>query len=615
MVQLIDGGAAVNAANDRGLTPMIMACFTGRVDIVRLLLQRGCDPRQANVDGEMPLLVCANTDAASEIVRLLLDAGAEVNARTRDQRTPLSAHAQEGRVDAITQLLDAGAIVDAGDDRLVTPLRLAVANKHASAVRVLLQAGAVASRRASDGFTPFGAAIASADEDIVEMLAAVCDPNLAVAGDEPALFQAARRGRANVIRLLIRAGADLDFCHPDVGSALCAATLADSDDALVVLLEAGIPVDLKNSSGAQALHLAAYAGKLGALDRLLAAGADPNALTAPRGTPLRAAAERGHVAIVERLLACGADPSPVDAFNRRPIDDARDNGHSAIVQRLERAARPAHLVPRAPQRNSLARMLPERSDASLRGVQAGLRKGDEVLRAGASSVEAPSMVSAIREKVPQWSLSFNVDSPDPRVAFREVEFVLWRYPDLQSTQADAVPAVPPPQSAVLSAIGRIAEIPYLLSVWSRHSERAAARLGDESPASIAGAMVHPPPRPAHIEPWDWWFRVQVAAALVIARQATPPWATSGSRAVLKSVLNGPADWTNTAAIIALFEVGMRDASTRGDVLETLLEAARRPLTPPVFQHVVEPACVALLEFPQLDPIVADELRARIVADG
>jgi ankyrin repeat protein len=52
---LLDAGADPNRANPRGLTPLMMAASYGRADMVKLLMQRGADPRTTDRDNETAL--------------------------------------------------------------------------------------------------------------------------------------------------------------------------------------------------------------------------------------------------------------------------------------------------------------------------------------------------------------------------------------------------------------------------------------------------------------------------------------------------------------------------------------------------------------------------------
>jgi hypothetical protein len=127
-------------------------------------------------------------------------------------------------------------------------------------------------------------------------------------------------------------------------------------------------------------------------------------------------------------------------------------------------------------------------------------------------------------------------------------------------------------------------------------------------------MVYPPPAPEDVEPWDWYLRVQVAAALIASHLGDEPWAESPRRILLEAVLDGPVDWTSTAAVIALLDVARRDEAARPLIVTALLRTARRSMNPAAYQHAIRPAGLALLE---LEGVPADVLRELkdLVDDG
>lgn len=87
----------------------------------------------------MHLAACAGQVAA---IQLLLEAGASVNAKDEDDKTPLAYAAKEGRAEAARALLRAEGIeIDTPDSEGCTPLITAAANKHAEVVRLLVEAG------------------------------------------------------------------------------------------------------------------------------------------------------------------------------------------------------------------------------------------------------------------------------------------------------------------------------------------------------------------------------------------------------------------------------------------------------------------------------------------
>ena len=106
---LVTAGAAVDAANDYGITPLLQASRTGDAPMIDVLLRAGADPARAHPEGETPLMAAARSGSLSA-VRLLLARGVEVNAAERFQKTTaLMWAAAEGHTDVVGLLLEAGA--------------------------------------------------------------------------------------------------------------------------------------------------------------------------------------------------------------------------------------------------------------------------------------------------------------------------------------------------------------------------------------------------------------------------------------------------------------------------------------------------------------------------
>src|SRR5438552_10322438 len=126
-----------------GFSPLGLAVFFGQKHVAEMLLAKGAPVNEAskNAMKVMPLH-SAVAGQHTDIVRLLIDHGADVTACQTEEFTPLHQAAANGQMEVAELLLSRGAKVDAKTQKGKTPLDLATENKQSKMVDLLRKHGA-----------------------------------------------------------------------------------------------------------------------------------------------------------------------------------------------------------------------------------------------------------------------------------------------------------------------------------------------------------------------------------------------------------------------------------------------------------------------------------------
>ena len=154
MVQvLVEAGAEIDAKDNAGWTPLLVAASRGNEGMMRALIAAGAD-FHAEYEGMVKLLDHAIQREDIEMVRVLLNAGVDANA-TDDSGDPLLYRAiLEDNPDIMRVLLDAGADANATDDRGSPLLHWAILSDDPEIVRALVDVGADVNATDYRGVTP-----------------------------------------------------------------------------------------------------------------------------------------------------------------------------------------------------------------------------------------------------------------------------------------------------------------------------------------------------------------------------------------------------------------------------------------------------------------------------
>ena len=345
---LLEAGANPNLGLSTGATPIMGAARTGHVAVARALLAHGANANAHDTRRGQTALMWAAAEQHADLVQLLIQAGADIRARSQDGFTPLLFAARSGDLESAGYLLAAGVQVDEaspdGRTALLTVSTSVVATStgqfmvsnasdHERLALLLMDRGADPKRADSFGITPLHGAVRTGKRELVAaLLAKGADPNARIVKRPPSVLftdlperawdsgatpflMAAKAADAELMRVLVTAGAD--------------PRLPTNNKTTALMATAGVG----RSEGASAIsEKRAFEAVRAALEF----GSDVNAANDAGTTALHAAAMQGADSIVEVLAAHGAELDAKDRRGRTPLsmaEGAKTDSNTILIYR------------------------------------------------------------------------------------------------------------------------------------------------------------------------------------------------------------------------------------------------------------------------------------------
>ncbi|XP_051274697.1 protein TANC2 isoform X3 [Dicentrarchus labrax] len=335
--------------------------YTPNIKVSRLLMLGGANVNyRTEVLNNAPVLCVHSHLGYMDMVALLLEYGASVDAPSESGLTPLGYAAAGGHMAIVTALCRRRAKVDHLDKNSQCALVHAALRGHMEVVKFLIQCdwGMGPQQQQSPqtqqqaAFTKSHAVqqalIAAASMGYTEIVSYLLDlpekdeeeveraqiNNFDTLWGETALTAASGRGKLEVCRLLLEQGAAVAQPNRRGIVPLFSAVRQGHWQIVDLLLTHGADVNLADKQGRTPLMMAASEGHLGTVEFLLAQGASLSLMDKEGLTALSWACLKGHLPVVRCLVESGAATDHADKNGRTPLDLAAFYGDSEVVQFL-----------------------------------------------------------------------------------------------------------------------------------------------------------------------------------------------------------------------------------------------------------------------------------------
>ena len=346
----------LNEQHNRGYAPLHYGVMKTRTEVVALLLEAGADPDVVNKQSKTPLDL-AISGSKDEIIDLLLEAGAAVEAPVDsiyflawnnevigvklhiyagtdiDQadefgNIPLLLAVEQGHIGVAELLIQHEANLEVGDQHGFTPLIMSAELNHPELLQILLDAGADIEAEDKAERTALDWAIIMQSAEAEEILR----ENDAPSGAEKSFIAAIQTNNIDAVKALLEMGADVNEPAYTTKTPLHYASHSRNKDILNLMLSEGADLEAKTEQGFTPLSYAVGLNHPDNCRVLLEAGAEVDSVDNWKRTNLNVAAGQGLADVAAILLEFNANPNVLDQWDWSPLDVAEAYGFLDVAE-------------------------------------------------------------------------------------------------------------------------------------------------------------------------------------------------------------------------------------------------------------------------------------------
>jgi uncharacterized protein len=274
-----------------------------------------------------------------EAAKVLVEAGANLNAQDRFGRTPLVYAITKDYDDLAKAMIDRKPKLDIRDnDNGMSALWYAINNKNLKVTKWLAEAGADINLLNKEGDAPLAFTLEIGDMPIFYYLLShkTIKPDITAKDGRTTLMFAAQKNNIEAIAALVKAGANPKAVDKNNTNALMRAASADAKQAVAALLKLGLNVNAKDKKGISALLYSIASKDPEITGILIDAGADLNVQMEDGSTALIGALVMKNKETARMLMKKGADVNIKNKKGQTALQAAQDMGLNDIADELRK---------------------------------------------------------------------------------------------------------------------------------------------------------------------------------------------------------------------------------------------------------------------------------------
>jgi ankyrin repeat protein/uncharacterized caspase-like protein len=306
---LIKNGSKLNIRNNKGRTALFLALYSGKRELLNLLISEGAKVNMSDKKGQTPLHYALKSKSY-KMTTLLLERDADINESGKQKKTPLHYTVESENIKLTQLLINKGADLNVKDAKNKTPLHYAVEKENKKLIQLLINNECNIDEKDRLNKTPLHYACEKNNITIAKQLIKKgANINAEDMNGESPLHKAIYKNYLNVAIYLIKQGTNTNISVKMADKTVPLihwAMINDNNKVLQLLLKKNDLINLKDNNNRTPLNLASLRNNFIHTKILYKNGGRINTFDKHKANPLNYAVFNQNKSMVKFLIEKGA---------------------------------------------------------------------------------------------------------------------------------------------------------------------------------------------------------------------------------------------------------------------------------------------------------------------